>query len=97
MPNPAKLSESQLSALLHCVAMSPVEGTEEAPWLDLAGLGLSRTTIRVLERAGLIEAMEEGWPGQLIGQRYRITQAGRDTIAGERDPPHFASVYPHRR
>jgi hypothetical protein len=94
MPDPPKLSGSQLSALLHCVAMSSVEGTA-APWLDLAGLGLHRTTIRALERAGLIQPMDEGWAGQLIGQRYRITQAGRDTIAGERDR-HSASEHPHR-
>jgi hypothetical protein len=28
----------------------------------------------------MVEAMEDGYPGQLVGQRYRISEAGRAAV-----------------
>ena len=77
---PPRISEIQYHALRYCLTNSAPDVNGEVPWLDLAGLGLGRATIRALQRLGLVEAMEEGFPGQLVGQRYRITEAGRAAI-----------------
>lgn len=70
-----KLSDAQLIALRHCVAMAGTRGDGE--WLNLAGLGIGRATIRALQRAGFIEPREEGYPGQAGGRHYRVTESGK--------------------
>jgi hypothetical protein len=49
-------------------------------WLDLTARSVSRPTIRALLAVGALEQRSEGFPGQIAGQAYRVTPAGRAAV-----------------
>lgn len=51
------------------------EADAQGEWVDLSTLGISRATVRALMELGALEAKEsDGFPGQLNGQKYRLTR-----------------------
>lgn len=81
-----KLSDVQRRVLKQ-LANGGVVGEE---WLDLGDSGISRATVRALLSIGAIEQKAEGFPGQLAGQAYRVTPAGRNATLARQPLDHMA-------
>lgn len=72
-----KLSDAQRRTLTQLI-----DGSVDKEWLDLSGRGITRSTVRALRAIGALEGKTYGFPGQLVGQLYRITPAARVAMAG---------------
>jgi hypothetical protein len=74
----APFSPVQLKALELCQSFP----TSADGWFSLEEAGLARSTIRALQKLGALQARRRGFPGQVIGQLYRITTIGLAAVTG---------------